>query len=73
MKGFSGFKSPLKKDYDFSGHKPYTGKGTVMEGVTKNYTDKFKTIGGTISEIIPLGKAKKAVKVVKGIYDHFKS
>ena len=73
MKGFSGFgNSPIKKQYNFSNYKPYTGKGTFMEGVTKKYVDKFKTIKGAVSEILPFGKAKKTIKLVKGIYDSTK-
>ena len=65
-------RSPVKKKYDFTNYKTYTGKGTFMEDVTKKYVDKFKTVKGTLSEIFPFGKAKKTIKVVKGIYDSTK-
>ena len=65
-------RSPMKKQYDFSNYKTYTGKGAFMEGVTKKYVDKFKTVKGALSEIIPLGKAKKTIKLVKSVYDSTK-
>jgi len=55
-------RSPIKKN-------TYTGKGTIGEKLATDYANKFKTIKGALSEIIPLGKAKKTIKVVKGVYD----
>ena len=71
MKGFCGFgnesspnKYTMSKDAQ---NKTYTGKGTAGEKFAKNYAKKFKTVKGAMSEIIPLGKAKKTVKIIKGI------
>tara|TARA_R100001015_G_C4620514_1_gene177467 strand:+ start:1182 stop:1625 length:444 start_codon:yes stop_codon:yes gene_type:complete len=70
MKGFSGFGNASPNKYTMSKetqNKTYTGKGTAGEKFAKNYAKKFKTVKGAVSEIIPLGKAKKTVKVIKGI------
>jgi len=66
-------RSPIKEvtseGYDFSNQPAYTGKGTIGEKLATSYADKFKTIKGALSEIIPLGKAKKTIKVAKYLYD----
>tara|TARA_R100001163_G_scaffold5616_1_gene6691 strand:- start:169 stop:396 length:228 start_codon:yes stop_codon:yes gene_type:complete len=65
-------RSPVKKQYDFSNYKPYTGKGTIGEKLSKSYANKFKNIKSALSEILPFGKAKKTIKLVKGVYDSTK-
>ena len=73
MHGKRRRRSPIKADYDFSGQSAYTGEGTLGKRLATNYANKFKTIKGALSEIIPLGKAKKTIKVAKSIYDAIKS
>jgi len=73
MHGKRRRRSPIKADYDFSGQSAYTGKGTIGEKLATNYANKFKTVKGALSEVIPLGKAKKTIKVAKSIYDAIKS
>jgi|21_taG_2_1085346.scaffolds.fasta_scaffold99700_2 hypothetical protein len=72
LKGLLG-KSPIKKTYDFSKTKTYSGKGTIGEKLATDYASNFKTTKGAISEIIPLGKAKKVIKLAKGAYNYLTS
>ena len=55
-------RSPMKKN-------TYTGKGTIGEKLATDYADKFTTVKGALSEVFPLGKAKRTIKAIKGIYD----
>jgi len=61
MKGFSGFKSPLKKKYNFSGTRdlsPEGTKGTIGAKIAKAVQPD------NMLEVIPVGKALKMAKAL---------
>ena len=65
MKGFSGFKSPLKKKYDFNKSNDYSKeatKGNVGDKIAKAVTPK------NLLDVIP---TTKVLKGVKAAYNYF--
>ena len=60
-------RSPMRKDYDFSNKKTYTGKGTFGEKLAKAITPE-NTAKGIASAIAPIGRLGKITKAAFNIF-----
>ena len=60
-------RSPMRKDYDFSNKKTYTGKGTFGEKLAKAVTPE-NTLKGYAKAAMPVGKLGKVAKAAYNIF-----
>ena len=60
-------RSPMRKDYDFSNVKTYTGKGTFGEKLAKAVTPE-NTLKGYAKAAMPVGKLGKVAKAAYNIF-----
>ena len=60
-------RSPMRKDYDFSNKKSYTGKGTFGEKLAKAVTPE-NTLKGYAKAAMPVGKLGKVAKAAYNIF-----
>ena len=60
-------RSPMRKDYDFSNTKTYTGKGTFGEKLAKAVTPE-NTAKGIAGAVAPVGKLGKVAKAAYNIF-----
>ena len=60
-------RSPMRKDYDFSNKKTYTGKGTFGEKLEKAVTPE-NTLKGYAKAAMPVGKLGKVAKAAYNIF-----
>ena len=60
-------RSPMRKDYDFSNKKTYTGKGTFGEKLAKAVTPE-NTLKGYAKAAMPVGKLGKVAKAAYKIF-----
>ena len=57
----------MRKDYDFSNKKTYTGKGTFGEKLAKAVTPE-NTLKGYAKAAMPVGKLGKVAKAAYNIF-----
>ena len=60
-------RSPMRKDYDFSNKKTYTGKGTFGEKLANAVTPE-NTLKGYAKAAMPVGKLGKVAKAAYNIF-----
>ena len=60
-------RSPMRKDYDFSNKKTYTGKGTFGEKLAKAVRPE-NTLKGYAKAAMPVGKLGKVAKAAYNIF-----
>ena len=60
-------RSPMKKQYDFSNKKTYTGKGTFGEKLAKAVPPE-NTLKGYAKAAMPVGKLGKVAKAAYNIF-----
>ena len=60
-------RSAIKKEYDFSNKKTFTGEGTIGEKFAEAITPE-NTVKGVVSSVVPIGRLGKIAKTMYNIF-----